>query len=59
MGDVIKEQDHTKFETTYRHMLEACYACHKASDKPYLRPQIPEQPASRIINFDPQATWPR
>jgi hypothetical protein len=27
------------------------------SDKPHLRPRIPEQPASRIINFNPAATW--
>ena len=35
-----------------------CYACHKAVDKPYLRPQVPTEPASRIINFDPKANWP-
>jgi Transcriptional regulator PadR-like family len=35
-----------------------CYACHRASDKPYLRPRIPEAPEARIINFDPAATWP-
>lgn len=29
------------------------------SDKPYLRPHIPERPASSIINFDPQAAWPK
>jgi len=34
------------------------YSCHKASEKPCLRPQIPEQPEARIINFDPGAKWP-
>ena len=29
-----------------------------AVDKPYLRPQVPTEPASRIINFDPKANWP-
>ena len=36
----------------YRHTLEGCSSCHKASDKPYLRPRIPEHPKSRIINFE-------
>jgi cytochrome c553 len=38
--------------------LEGCYTCHKASDKPYLRPRIPEAPEAKIINFDPAAVWP-
>ena len=59
MGEVIKDQNGGKFEPTYRSVLEGCYLCHKASDKPYLRPQIPEHPATSIINFDPKATWPK
>jgi hypothetical protein len=59
MGDVIKQQDEAKFETTYKYLVEGCYSCHKASDKPYLRPQLPERPATTIINFDAKATWPR
>ncbi len=47
-----------QFARAYRQTLEGCYACHRAADKPYLRPRIPEQPQSRIINFDPAATWP-
>ena len=35
-----------------------CYSCHKAADKPYLRPRVPTEPASRIMNFDPKADWP-
>lgn len=30
----------------------------KASDKPFLRPKIPETPGDSMINFDPSATWP-
>lgn len=59
VGKTIEEQDVTKFETAYRYTLEGCYGCHKASDKPYLRPHMPEQPASAIINFDPKAAWPK
>jgi hypothetical protein len=54
----IERQDVKKFGDTYRQSIEGCYSCHKASEKPYLRPQIPEQPEVRIINFDPEAKWP-
>jgi hypothetical protein len=59
MGEVIKEQNGDKFEPTYRALLEGCHLCHKAADKPYLRPQIPERPATSIMNFDPNATLPK
>lgn len=59
LGDVIKERNPAKFEPTYRAMVEACYTCHKAADKPYLRPRIPERPASHMMNFDPRADWPK
>lgn len=58
MGDVVKKQDKQEFERTYRYIAEGCYACHKAADKPYLRPQIPDHPATAIVNFDPHAKWP-
>ncbi len=59
MGEVIKKKEGGKFEATYRSVAEGCYLCHKAADKPYLRPQIPERPATSIVNFDPNATWPK
>ncbi len=58
MGEVIKAQSGEKFEPTYRAILEGCYLCHKAADKPYLRPQIPQRPATSLVNFDPRAAWP-
>ena len=58
VGKTIEEQDVKKFETAYRYTLGGCYSCHKAADKPYLRPQIPERAGTEIINFDPKATWP-
>ncbi len=54
----IEKQDREAFQTAYRQTLEACYYCHKASAKPYLRPHVPEQPPEPIINSDPSATWP-
>lgn len=59
LQEAIAAEDHEKFVEGYRFMLENCYACHKAADKPYLRPQIPEAPDESTINFDPDATWPR
>ena len=54
----IDGQDRLAFESAYKQTLTGCYACHKASDKPYLRPRVPTESASSIINFDPRASWP-
>ncbi len=54
----IDGKDKARFEQVYKESLTVCYSCHKAADKPYLRPQIPTEPASRIMNFDPKADWP-
>jgi hypothetical protein len=59
VGKTIEERDVSAFETAYRSMLEGCYSCHKASDKPYLRPGVPDRPASAMMNFDPAAKWPQ
>jgi cytochrome c553 len=59
VNQAIAQKDSAQFVTTYKAMLDACYACHKASAKPYLRPMIPKVPASTIINFDPDAKWPQ
>lgn len=59
VGEAIQNQDLVKFQTTYRALLEGCYACHRAADKPFLRPRMPVPPAQSIINVDPKATWPR
>jgi hypothetical protein len=55
---VIDGKDKVAFERLYKESLTVCYSCHKAADKPYLRPQVPSEPASRVINFDPKADWP-
>ena len=58
VAQAVADKNAERFTAAYRHTIEGCHSCHKASAKPYLRPRIPEQPASRIINFDPAATWP-
>lgn len=59
LHDTIAAKDKTAFEKQYRASLETCYGCHKAADKPFLRPQIPDRPESPLMNFDPNATWPQ
>lgn len=59
IAEAIQQQDTSGFEAAYRMTLEACYGCHKASGKPYLRPTLPTAPAQTIINLDPAATWPQ
>ena len=58
LKSTIDGKDKAAFERVYQESLTACYSCHKAASKPYLRPQIPTEPASRIVNFDPKANWP-
>jgi len=48
----------TRFADAYRFSLEGCYSCHKASEKPFLRPRVPTQSETQIVNFDPSANWP-
>jgi hypothetical protein len=59
IAEAIQQQDPQSFAAAYRTSLEACYGCHKASGKPYLRPMIPTAPPQTIINVDPAATWPQ
>jgi hypothetical protein len=59
LGDAVAVKSPEKFVAAYRFTLENCYACHKAAEKPYLRPQIPRLPQAVLINFDPKVDWPR
>ncbi len=60
LGEALAAKDRGQFEKAYRFTIEeGCYLCHKASDKPYLRPQVPKLPEAHVINFDPQAEWPK
>jgi cytochrome c553 len=58
LKQAVEKKDSVAFGVAYRQMLESCYACHKASGKPYLRPAIPSVPPQTIMNYDPGATWP-
>ena len=58
IGAAITNKDSAKFKIAYRQTIEGCYACHKACEKPFLRPQVPNAASVSILNFDPNATWP-
>jgi cytochrome c553 len=58
LKQAIDSKDRAAFERVYKESLTSCYSCHKASDKPYLRPQVPPEPETRMINCDPKADWP-
>jgi hypothetical protein len=58
LKQAVEKKDSKAFVTAYKQMLESCYACHKTSGKPYLRPMIPTAPPQTIITFDPDAQWP-
>jgi hypothetical protein len=51
----IEDQDHGAFVTAYKQALDACYTCHTASGKPYLRPTVPTVPPSTLMSFEPTA----
>ena len=55
----VGKQDLKTFDAAYRQAVTECYACHKLAEKPYLRPHIPEAPATRMINLRPNAEWPQ
>lgn len=50
----IKEKDRAKFTASYKLQLEGCMACHKASNKPYLRLHVPEKADAGILEFRPE-----
>ena len=49
----IEAKDLAAFSKAYRDTLSGCYACHQASEKPYLRPRVPEAPEGKMIDFSP------
>jgi hypothetical protein len=59
LKEAVEKKDSAAFVAAYRQTLETCYACHKSSGKPYLRPMIPTVPPQAIINYDPNPPWPQ
>jgi hypothetical protein len=59
VGKAIADKNTATFQAAYRQTLGSCYTCHAASEKPYLRLQIPTSPSASNINFDPNPTGPK
>jgi hypothetical protein len=51
LGAIIADKNSQEFASAYDDVLEACYSCHVASEKPYLRLSRPERPAEVLIDF--------
>jgi len=52
VDQAVAAKDVKKLETAYHSMMDACYACHTASEKPYLKLHVPKAPAEPMIDFD-------
>jgi hypothetical protein len=52
----IETRDPAGFAKTYRDALSGCLACHQASEKPFLRPRVPDAPEGRMIEFSPSGS---
>lgn len=53
MQSAIQKMDSPGFSKAYQASLTACYACHVASEKPYLRLKLPSSPDGGVIDFQP------
>lgn len=49
----LERKDGKAVEAAYRETLARCYACHVAAEKPFLKPDVPRQPASHLIQMQP------
>ena len=54
VNEAVTAKNVQQLETAYRATLEACHACHTASEKPYLALQVPTAPAEPLIRFTPE-----
>lgn len=53
LSKTIETRDAAGFPQAYQQAMDACYSCHAAAEKPYLRLRIPEKPEVQIIDFNP------
>jgi len=50
----VGARDVERFESAYQDVMNACEGCHAASEKAYLRLQVPERPPEPMIDFNPR-----
>lgn len=53
IASAITAGDRSRFTPAYEGMMQGCQACHVASEKPYLKLQIPTAPAEPLLDFTP------
>lgn len=49
----ITASDQAAFRPAYEALMQGCQSCHAASEKPYLKLQIPAVPAEPLLDFAP------
>ena len=54
LDQAVKAKDKGKFTAAYKLQMEGCMACHRATNKPYIRLHIPEKPDAGILEFRPE-----
>ncbi len=54
VAEAIKGKEKDKFVVAYKAQIEGCMACHRATNKPYLRLHVPERPDAGIVEFRPE-----
>jgi hypothetical protein len=54
LEQAVKGRDKEKFPAAYKAQLEGCMACHRASNKPFIRLRVPEKADSNILEFKPE-----
>jgi hypothetical protein len=54
LDQAVKARDKDRFVAAYKTQMEGCMACHKATNKPYLRLHVPERPDAGILEFRPE-----
>jgi len=50
----IEARDSRAVKVAYQRTLDACYACHKAVEKPQLKPEVPQHPGALLIRMQPE-----
>jgi hypothetical protein len=53
LQDAVTAQDKVKFTGAYKAATVACTSCHIATEKPFLRVRVPDQPDVHVLEFTP------
>jgi hypothetical protein len=49
--EAINAKDSGKFVAAYKTATAACTSCHVATEKPFLRVRVPDQPEASVVDF--------